>query len=326
MNKIEFPRIGADGNTYTNDIIKQWYIDEIETKINEKLLAINKTQKNRKILEYVINNLNHILLAEPQDLLNIIKELSKHKPLLFTKKGAKSKINKEIYKAFGYEAFRKTTLVELAAKLNVKTCPYCNMHYTLYAEKEPSSKKEDKLAKMQFDHFFDKKEHPYLSMSLYNLIPSCGVCNQGKSTGSLPLEFHPYESNIHKLFRFEIENPLIQLYGGKADKIKVKLKAISKVPQPDIDNFANMFNLIPLYSRHRDIAQETFDKAYEDPYYTNPANFSWLCSKDPGYIQRLWLGTYVSKDEIEKRPMTKFIQDLWEQAQDIKIKSRIFEP
>ena len=71
-----------------------------------------------------------------------------------------------------------------------------------------------------------------------------------------------------------------------------------------------------LYGRHGDVVQEVFDKAYEDPYYLNPSNFNFLstCGKD--YLKRLWLGNYVKTEEIEKRPLAKFMQDLWKQAKD----------
>lgn len=325
MNKIEFPRIGVDGHTNSIYDISSWYITEVETNIKNKLNVIPRSKRNQKILDYITQNLKDILLAEPQKLQTIINDLSNYQALLITKKNAKSMLNKKIYQAFAYESFRKTALVDLAAKLNVKTCPYCNMHYTLYAEKG-SKKKQDRIAKMQFDHFYDKKEYPYLSMSLYNLIPSCGVCNQGKSTGSLSMKFHPYECDIQQNFKFEIANPIIQLYGGKVDTIDVKLKAKPPVSQAEVDEYAKMFNLVPLYSRHKDIAQETFDKAYEDPYYNNPGNFSWLKGTTPGYIKRLWLGTYINNNEIEKRPMTKFIQDLWDQAKDIKATNPMLQP
>ncbi len=45
------------------------------------------------------------------------------------------------------------------------------------------------------DHFIDKAKHPYFSVSLYNLIPCCSVCNssfKGSKNFSLRNNFHPY--------------------------------------------------------------------------------------------------------------------------------------
>ncbi len=322
MNKITFPREGLDGQIRTQEFFEKW-MTPIENEIRNNLSPILSHKTNiseRLILKFIINNLNSILLASPEKLNRYKKVVDTRYPNKFFKERGKTNFGEEILNAFKYKNFRKDKLIKLAMMLNVKTCPYCNMHYTLYAENG-----SDRIASFQFDHFFDKGKYPMLSMSLYNLIPSCTICNQKKSTKELSLEFHPYYADIHQYFKFEVTDPLKPIMGGRIDIFDLSIKPQVPVDKTKLDKFLDTFSIRHLYSRHRDIAQETFDKAYEDPYYTNPANFSWLCSKDPGYIQRLWLGTYVSKDEIEKRPMTKFIQDLWEQAQDIKIKSRIFE-
>lgn len=194
------------------------------------------------------------------------------------------------------------------------------MHYTLYAEE--GSKRSDQLARFQFDHFFSKSRYPMLSMSLYNLIPSCALCNQGKSDKRLSLLFHPYYSDICKQFKFELDNP-IGLYSGQktSDHIDVNLKATG-INQLEVDEFAQTFHLKALYQRHGDIAQEAFDKAYEYPYYSNPENFRWLSKRSPEYILRLWMGTYPDEKDIEKRPLTKFSQDMREQAERIKLSNK----
>ena len=57
-----------------------------------------------------------------------------------------------------------------------------------------------------------------------------------------------------------------------------------------------------------------FDKAYLAAYYGYRWNFKYISSVDYKYLRRLWLGTYTSEEEIEKRPMTKFSLDLEQQA------------
>ena len=50
------------------------------------------------------------------------------------------------------------------------------------------------------------------------------------------------------------------------------------------------------------------------PYYMNPANFDFLIDRGANYLKRLCMGNYVEECDIEKRPMAKFMQDLWRQA------------
>lgn len=53
-------------------------------------------------------------------------------------------------------------------------CPYCNINsLNVSLEKEG-------VRNAQIDHFIPKKEFPYVAMSLYNFIPSCGNCNLRK--------------------------------------------------------------------------------------------------------------------------------------------------
>ena len=62
----------------------------------------------------------------------------------------------------------------LQSQLSVKVCPYCNRMYTttLYGKKR---------VRPDFDHFYPQSRYPYLAVSLFNLIPSCNVCNRAKS-------------------------------------------------------------------------------------------------------------------------------------------------
>lgn len=62
----------------------------------------------------------------------------------------------------------------LQSQLCVKVCPYCNRMYTttLYGKKR---------VRPDFDHFYPQSRYPYFAVSLFNLIPSCNVCNKAKS-------------------------------------------------------------------------------------------------------------------------------------------------
>lgn len=318
MNKIDFPRIGVDGVVRIQEDIEVLYFNRFFKNIHGRLLKLQgtivPTSDEYRVLSIIIKFLETILLALPHKLQKF--SLLWDKALMIY--NISDQFKDKLLSTFNYDYHRRKNLIEHAKYLNVKSCPYCNMHYTLYAEKNGGT---EKLAKFQFDHFYPKDSYPILSMSLYNLIPSCNICNHAKSTKTtLSLDFHPYHSDISKKFKFRLNNP-INLYLGqhKKDIIDIDLVANGLNSQQDVDAFSDAFNLKVLYQRHRDVAQEVFDKAYEYPYYSNPDNFKWLSNCQPDYIKRLWMGTYISEQDIHKRPMTKFIQDLWEQAIGIKV-------
>ena len=80
----------------------------------------------------------------------------------------------EIKKAFDYAGHRqKPDFMEHFKKLNIKSCPFCNNNYIYFYEE--GAKKFNTLATLE--HYYPKSKYPHLSLSFYNLIPSCNTCN-----------------------------------------------------------------------------------------------------------------------------------------------------
>lgn len=320
MNKIAGLRTGVDGVQRTLEDICNFLIGKVQNDI-DTALDIKKAVLNANdisVVDYIKSVLPCLLKSDVPDLKQWADSFDRRYPGRFRVKVGrnwnKTDLGKAVLEAFNYEHYRKNVLIEIARRLNVKVCPYCNMHYTLYAN-EPRKRSAKKLARFQFDHFFDKAQYPMLSMSFYNLIPSCGVCNQGKSTGQLALEYNPYYNDIHRRFHFELTDPLGPYTAARVnDEVEVELVSETGVNKDDFKKYTEMFHLKALYGRHGDVVQEVFDKAYEEPYYLNPANFSFLSDRVPEYLKRLWLGNYTEPEEIEKRTMAKFMQDMWKQA------------
>ena len=319
MNKITFPRVGYDGIERSEDDIKKWsekrgINGEIQKRLGCKITkeiigSIDETDKE-KIIELIDelkipDKLNAILFYKPKE----IEENKAHFAII--KKY--DKLKTAIEDAFYYKEFRKRELVELAKMLNVKVCPYCNMQYTLYAEEKDGEETEDELAKFQFDHFISKTDYPMFSMSLYNLIPSCAVCNHGKRDGELPVELNPYYNDIHKLFHFEVKDQLDLLLSKKVDRVDIKTES-TKGNEQIVNTYNNIFHISTLYSRHKDIVQEIYDKAY---IASSAENLARLLKTDKKRLSELWYGTYLDEKDIEKRPLTKFIQDIKKQSESI---------
>lgn len=210
MNKITFPRTDVDGISHTKEQVLNCYCGKIEKNICDRLQEIKfRKPKEKAIIKDIIASLHDILIAPPSQL----NKYASHYRMMFrgVASSRQGKVRGRIAAAFNYDNYRKTVLVAIAKMLNIKTCPYCNMHYTLYAEE--GIRAVDRLARLQFDHFIDKSKHPMLSMSFFNLIPSCAVCNQGKSKTPLPTKFNPYSHAIASAFRFEVDDP-VKFFAG----------------------------------------------------------------------------------------------------------------
>lgn len=312
---------------YTKEEIEEWYKGVVYDKIYKRLQNINDLSVCEKAsVTSITKRLEDILLASPEKLevyrryYDFLKRRLSCDKAYFEKQkdkdGKKRKPSKysvfrdKLLSAFNYDGFRSNVLRELGNKLNVKTCPYCNLHYTLCIEDFNDEEIAEMMAKFQFDHFIDKAEYPILSMSFYNLIPSCPTCNHGKSQLPLSLDFHPYQSDICYTFKFEVKDPTKLFVGSEQTDEEIELVKIGNV---EIDNYNKVFHIKKLYMRHKDVMQDIFARAYEQIYYGNPDNFGFVGK--PDLRKRIQLGFFPDEKDINLRPMTKFQQDLWEQAQ-----------
>jgi len=302
-------RFGYDGKFRRWKSIEEEFKSKFLSNIQTNLQNLQRTSdpKFSGLLQWCVDNTPTWIVDNPFAL-KLAKETADKIGYTNLLKANKAFRN-DMQNAYGYSHDK---LLFLAKWLNVKTCPYCNMHYTLYAEEYVTKRAIQKMAKFQFDHFYDKAEYPMLSMSLYNLIPSCASCNQGKSKGELSLDFHPYCTDIGDNFKFEVKDPVPLLIGKDDEKLDLQLVPLHGV---DLTEYKKKFHIEGLYRRHKDVAREVFARAYVDAYYGNWMNFAFL--EDQMLAERISKGFYPSKDDIELRPMTKFQQDLWAQAKGI---------
>lgn len=315
-----------DNKFYTKKQIEDWYVDMVYDEIHNRLQKTKGfTICEVAALKCIDKRLKDILLAGPQKL-EVYKRyycflkrgLSCNKAYYEKQRDKQGNLIKSQYTAFrdhllnvfGYDRFRVTVLRELGNRLNVKTCPYCNLHYTLCIEDFNDDDVLELMTKFQFDHFIDKAEYPILCMSLYNLIPSCPTCNMGKSQDSLSLDFHPYHSDICGTFKFAVNNPTRLYEGGVQEDEEIKLVKLKDV---DVEGYDRVFHIKKLYMRHKDVMQDIFARAYEEKYYTREENFDFIGNKE--FSKRVKVGFFPDEKDINLRPMSKFQQDLWEQAQ-----------
>jgi hypothetical protein len=219
---------------------------------------------------------------------------------------------KEIVNLFGYSRLRKLRLMyTFAQDLGVKTCPYCNNHYTLTIKKS-------KKANLHFDHFYAKSKYPYLTLNFFNLVPCCGVCNTGKSDTLYPLIIHPFVDALSNKFKFATDSKSIIDLILKGDKeLKNILISLEAEPgyQSVIDQHTKAFNLQEVYSEHKDIVFEIYSKQYiySDSFMkVLRTGFGKHFSKSE--IDRFVLGNYTLESEINKRPLSKFMQDIQNEA------------
>lgn len=105
--------------------------------------------------------------------------------------------------------------IEYVETFDLNVCPYCNAQFIITIKSDNQEERKNKEIKKlddkrrgtspELDHFLPKHKYPLFSMSAYNLVPSCKICNQSLK-GDIEFnydEFYsPFEKGIEDSFRF----------------------------------------------------------------------------------------------------------------------------
>jgi len=349
--------------------IKRFHRDFYYTDIYDKLHSKEIKCKNPKLKDYysyLKENLEDILISEP-DKLELLKKtienikqeipFSHRNKILKSLTKTKSKLDDKISKIFDYDRFVRSYLPSWGAYkftqlLKINTCPYCNRQYVFTFDRADIAKQsglknvrlKDIKGKIrpELDHFYSQKDFPYFRLSVFNLVPSCHICNsnlKGRMEFDNEKFINPYHQSFHSILRFsvipykrkELEKKIndgiidkevkdffgAELFNGNLDSFKIKLKVqkTNNITSENVKKALNnneIFAIRELYNFHKDYVAEIIQKSIvygessiADIYDKHPNLFK--IEKDVG---RFLLGNYVDEDEIHKRPLSKLTIDV----------------
>lgn len=191
--------------------------------------------------------------------------------------------------------------------------------------------KNIKIKKNHFtlDHILPKNKFPFLSLSLFNLVPSCYSCNskfkhQKEFTVTDGLEEISPTSDKFKLnelikfkMKFDIEDIDFEEKINEVTAIKVvDLNIENKDNLLYVDEFIEIFKLKPRYEFHKDISFKMIDKRkiYSD---SQIEEISKLLKRDEQSIKEDLFGKECFHSNNE--PFEKYKQDIAEQLGLIKL-------
>lgn len=303
-------KINLDNNTSDNieteyyQNIKQDFIKILhKIKRDKKFINLKKFlfHKNGKIKK---TNLRKILIGKPDELEQIISDIGE-----IQVESTHEFLN--LYKNVSQRIFMK----KLLKKLNINVCPYCNRMYTITLEHGS--------VRPQLDHYYPKNLYPYLSVSLYNLIPSCPICNQKKSsldTFEKPI-LHPYKEEFGNDVFFEL-SPTKNCYKyliGDSNEFEVEIQCLNPELKTKIDNLNKTFAITEIYNEHKEYIVDLlkimviYNQSQLDEYNTN---FSYLFNESnlntDKEIYSLIIPN-IPKESWGKRPFGKLTNDIYNQ-------------
>lgn len=217
-----------------DDTIKEqhveWFKSYVEKNLEEKIKELETVENpsNSNFIKFLkeLKSIENLAIIENTDMLNLIDKF--HQANLSEED---LKILKEIfnYKYFSELEPPKWSRHQLLTSLGVRVCPYCQRNYiTSYTLEE---NKEDKVEKTtaDLDHFYSKKDYPFLALSLYNFIPSCSICNSRMKLKKTTYDkdnkknsiVYPYTDNFKGVFK--TNNQLLEVLLGSRNTFEVSI-------------------------------------------------------------------------------------------------------
>lgn len=199
---------------------------------------------------------------------------------------------------------------KLLVKSNAKICPYCGRQYiTSWQEGTTAS----------CDHYYPKELYPLLSINMYNLVPSCHVCNsvlKGRNVkNESDLHLYPYQdaSEILK-FKVKIEDAE-SLYNisEEANSIEIVSQVNDELKTSRAEKSLELFRLQEIYQYHAEDAfklrkalKEEASEAYQKIFRENYKQLENI--NDYAF-------SYRKKDMLDE-PLVKFRRDIEEQFKE----------
>jgi len=247
----------------------------------------------------------HINIDRLYELLTVpmIEEVWALKGMTFAVDPPREKKPSRLESVFNYKAVSrdKQRMYAFTKELKTEVCPYCNRIFTATVMQQTCS--ADGI-RPQLDHFKNKKRYPFFAMSIMNWVPSCGFCNQRKSTQDRKI-LYPYAEGVGENYLFRTCFSQAETSGGHAIYVTgaqeaennfvirgeivpdipdeaayaVRLRYIQEAGQPDI------------FSASKRAAHK---EAYIQRLKESEALFCWVaaCQHHKSYVLRMFRQNY----------------------------------
>lgn len=149
--------------------------------------------------------------------------------------------------------FKTWSRHDFICALGIKVCPYCNRNYiTSYEDKEAEKTTADA------DHYYPKSLYPILQLNIFNMIPSCSICNSKMKNDNDLRHLYPYE-DMNDSLKFSTSFETIEeLYNFQSSKICIISKKGGCYKRAE--NSKEVFKLENVYQIHKDIVFELINR------------------------------------------------------------------
>ena len=288
----------------------KFQINNSVKKIKGKVSQINRetfrkdyvAQFNNPWIEKIVDN-------HP----NFYKNNEEFKSFVDDIDGKLNKLNTLVKKIVDYDFIDSDFRHEILTSMGIEVCPYCNRQYITHYIKNGKEKSTADL-----DHFFPKSIFQLFSLSIYNFVPSCQICNSRFKLAKSAEILYPYDRGFDDDVYFEVKlNPdsTIESLTGLNTEFNLELhinSTLDKEIESKIENSINLFNLNEVYQSHKDYVRELLYKkqAYN---YTHLGQLKQLfldLKLDSNEINLFLYGNNLNHANFRKRPLSKLAYDI----------------
>lgn len=289
------------GNTTLSKKVRKVLISDYNARNPKRLDNVKKLLTGKPLEAFELNNKLMKKIFSDYDTTNL-ETLIPHKDVL-----------KKIENVFNYEGVisrNKDNSYWLAQKVGKNTCTYCNRLYTITVISTDSN---DYITRPQFDHWFPKEKFPLLSLNMYNLIPSCPICNssvKGREVFSLTTHIHPYIQTKN--------DPDFKFIPKESDKNDREWTVcLERTNDSKEDKTIQAFRLDDIYDVHGDLEVKdliNFARAYTDNYLHDLFQTVLSDFSNVGYTKsdvfRMIFGAEYLPEHTLNRPLSKLKRDI----------------
>ncbi|MEB8704763.1 hypothetical protein P4H21_29115, partial [Bacillus cereus] len=177
-----------------------------EDRIYQKVIQAYQNEYDRyarNVYRFILNKFKDIVLGDIQTLTQL-KKIYSYLVNSIPNSNVRKKLVEDLkifhkeytyfYRSVGWNAYLYQKI------LGINICPYCATQFIFIYESDHGK------TRGTLDHFIDKAKYPIFSISIYNLIPSCKVCNsdfKGDKEANIVDNYTPFEENIIEYITFK---------------------------------------------------------------------------------------------------------------------------
>lgn len=225
----------------------------------------------------------------------------------FIKKSKKflGNINKVISRRIDYNYLKDVIRCELVSRMKVNVCPYCNRTYI-----QPIIIDDKKRYTGDLDHFLPKSIFQLYSLSLWNLIPACKLCNQTFKGRKLTPMLNPIEGGFENDCVLSIVYHDLNSILGNNCNFDISWDVDLFVPEEQkemIENNIEMFHLNEVYQYHKEDVRIILKRRHllSSPKYISEVKK--LVDIDD--VETILLGTSMKTEKLKDEVLAKMKYD-----------------